>query len=67
MNISSLWIIFLFERDSRTIQLSGHGFKMAPVVGKILSQMALGEKVLYDVLPFRLSRFIGSSGRKSSL
>ncbi|KAL9982142.1 hypothetical protein ACROYT_G010951 [Oculina patagonica] len=46
---------------------SGHGFKMAPVVGKILSQMALGEKVLYDVLPFRLSRFQSSSRMKSSL
>ena len=49
------------------IQLLGHGFKMAPVVGKILSQMALGEKVLYDVLPFRLSRFTNYSARKSSL
>ena len=49
------------------IKLSGHGFKMAPVVGKILSQMALGEKVLYDVLPFRLSRFTDYSTRKSSL
>jgi len=46
---------------------SGHGFKMAPVVGKILSQMALGEKVLYDVLPFRLSRFTNHLARKSSL
>jgi len=43
---------------------SGHGFKMAPVVGKILSQMALGEKVSYDILPFRLSRFTSC---KSSL
>ena len=49
------------------IQLLGHGFKMAPVVGKILSQMALGEKVLYDVLPFKLSRFTNYSARKSSL
>ena len=37
---------------------------MAPVVGKILSQMVLGEKVSYDVIPFRLSRF---TSLKSSL
>ncbi|XP_073257714.1 peroxisomal sarcosine oxidase-like isoform X2 [Porites lutea] len=43
---------------------SGHGFKMAPVVGKILTQMVLGEKVSYDVFPFRLSRF---TSPKSSL
>ncbi|CAH3021008.1 unnamed protein product [Porites evermanni] len=43
---------------------SGHGFKMAPVVGKILTQMVLGEKVSYDVFPFRLSRF---ASPKSSL
>lgn len=46
---------------------SGHGFKMAPVIGKILSQMALGEKVLYDMLPFRLSRFTSFKEIKSSL
>lgn len=43
---------------------SGHGFKMAPVVGRILTQMVLGEKVSYDVIPFRLSRF---TSPKSSL
>ena len=37
---------------------------MAPVVGKILTQMVLGEKVSYDVFPFRLSRF---TSPKSSL
>ncbi|XP_068680940.1 peroxisomal sarcosine oxidase-like [Montipora foliosa] len=46
---------------------SGHGFKMAPVVGKILSQLALGEKVSYDILPFRLSRFSSFKVIKSSL
>ena len=37
---------------------------MAPVVGRILTQMVLGEKVSYDVIPFRLSRF---TSPKSSL
>ncbi|KAK2558341.1 Peroxisomal sarcosine oxidase [Acropora cervicornis] len=46
---------------------SGHGFKMAPVVGKILSQLALDEKVTYDILPFRLSRFSAFKEIKSSL
>lgn len=46
---------------------SGHGFKMAPVVGKILSQLALDEKVTYNILPFRLSRFSAFKEIKSSL
>ncbi|KXJ28935.1 Peroxisomal sarcosine oxidase [Exaiptasia diaphana] len=43
---------------------SGHGFKMAPLVGKILSQLALGETPSYDMRPFRISRF---SNLKSNL
>ncbi|XP_058018992.1 peroxisomal sarcosine oxidase isoform X2 [Ahaetulla prasina] len=36
---------------------SGHGFKFAPVVGKILCELSLGEQPTYDLTPFRLSRF----------
>ncbi|XP_052256446.1 peroxisomal sarcosine oxidase-like isoform X2 [Dreissena polymorpha] len=36
---------------------SGHGFKLAPVVGKVLSQMATGQKPSYDMSPFRIDRF----------
>ncbi|KAH3693176.1 hypothetical protein DPMN_192578 [Dreissena polymorpha] len=36
---------------------SGHGFKLAPVVGKVLSQMATGQKPSYDMTPFRIDRF----------
>ncbi|XP_041348160.1 peroxisomal sarcosine oxidase-like [Gigantopelta aegis] len=36
---------------------SGHGFKLSPVVGKILGQFALGETPSYDVTPFRIDRF----------
>ena len=43
----------------------GHGLKM--VVGKILSQLALVEKVTYDILPLRLSRFLVVKEVKSSL
>ncbi|KAM6463165.1 peroxisomal sarcosine oxidase isoform 2-T2 [Liasis olivaceus] len=36
---------------------SGHGFKFAPVVGKILCELSLGEAPVYNLAPFRLSRF----------
>ncbi|XP_071790533.1 peroxisomal sarcosine oxidase-like isoform X2 [Asterias amurensis] len=36
---------------------SGHGFKLAPVVGKILSELATGEKPSYAQLPLRLQIF----------
>ncbi|XP_078278934.1 peroxisomal sarcosine oxidase [Rhinoraja longicauda] len=36
---------------------SGHGFKLAPVVGKILSELCLGEKPSYDLSPFKICRF----------
>ncbi|XP_064612435.1 peroxisomal sarcosine oxidase-like [Liolophura sinensis] len=38
---------------------SGHGFKMAPVVGKVLGQLSLGQSPSYDLTPFRISRFPG--------
>ncbi|XP_060597745.1 peroxisomal sarcosine oxidase-like [Ruditapes philippinarum] len=37
---------------------SGHGFKLSPVVGKLLSQLATGQRPSYDLSPFRLSRFL---------
>ncbi|KAG8450461.1 hypothetical protein GDO86_002933 [Hymenochirus boettgeri] len=36
---------------------SGHGFKLSPVVGKILSELCTGEKRSYDLKPFQISRF----------
>lgn len=36
---------------------SGHGFKFASMVGKVLSQMATGVHPDIDINPFRLSRF----------
>ena len=35
----------------------GHGFKLAPVVGKILSELALDQPPSYDLTPFSISRF----------
>lgn len=36
---------------------SGHGFKLAPVVGKILCELALGKTPSFDLSPFRITRF----------
>ena len=36
---------------------SGHGFKLAPAVGRVLAQSALGMKTDVDIAPYRLARF----------
>lgn len=36
---------------------SGHGFKHAPIIGDILSDLLLGRPSGYDLAPFRWSRF----------
>jgi sarcosine oxidase subunit beta len=36
---------------------SGHGFKHAPIIGDILSDLVLGRPSDYDLTPFRWSRF----------
>ncbi|XP_073257408.1 peroxisomal sarcosine oxidase-like [Porites lutea] len=46
---------------------SAHGFKLGPVSGKILAQLAMGETPAYDLSPFRISRFKTSIGQKASL
>ncbi|XP_039364145.1 peroxisomal sarcosine oxidase [Mauremys reevesii] len=38
---------------------SGHGFKLAPVVGKLLCQLSVGEEPSYALEPFRIHRFPG--------
>ncbi len=42
----------------------GHGFKLAPVVGKILTELALDLPSSYDLSPFRLDRFTWQSPAK---
>ncbi|GFR25423.1 hypothetical protein TNCT_168611 [Trichonephila clavata] len=37
---------------------SGSGFKTSPVVGKLLSQMAMGTETFLDISPFSPSRFL---------
>ncbi|XP_068126234.1 peroxisomal sarcosine oxidase [Hyperolius riggenbachi] len=36
---------------------SGHGFKLSPLVGKILSELSMGKKPSYDLTPFSIARF----------
>lgn len=43
---------------------TGHGFKLAPSVGKLMAEMAIGSKPSYDATPFRISRFLTKSKAK---
>lgn len=36
---------------------SGHGFKLAPAVGKAVAELVLQNKLSYDMRPFAISRF----------
>ncbi len=40
---------------------SGHGFKFSSLTGKILADMAIETPVLFDLKPFRISRFFPDS------
>lgn len=40
---------------------SGHGFKLAPVVGKVLGELAMGKNPSYDLTPCKMNRFIKQS------
>lgn len=40
---------------------SGHGFKLAPVVGKVLAELAMKKPTSYDMTPFRMDRFFSKS------
>ena len=52
---------FYKQRVTRILNLflvsrTGHGFKLSPVISKILCELALGTKPSYDLTPFRLDR-----------
>ena len=36
---------------------TGQGFKLAPVVGQILAELALNMEPTHDITPFKISRF----------
>lgn len=47
--------------------LTGHGFGMGPIVGKLMSEIALDGKPSLDLHPFRFSRFAeGNVGRSTT-
>jgi glycine/D-amino acid oxidase-like deaminating enzyme len=39
------------------ISLPGHGFKLAPAVGKAVAELVLNKPSSYDMKPFAVSRF----------
>lgn len=39
----------------------GHGFKLSPVVGKVLGEMAMGKEPSYNLSPCRIDRFFSRS------
>ena len=39
------------------ILIIGHGFKLSPVIGKILCELALDMPPSYDLAPFAVERF----------
>ena len=41
--------------------VAGHGFKLAPVVGKVLAELATGQRPSYDLRPFRMDRFVDNT------
>lgn len=41
---------------------TGHGFKLAPVVGKLLCELSLGEEPSYNMAHFTITRFPGVLG-----
>ncbi len=40
--------------------LNGHGLAIAPVLGRLLTDLALDGRTSYDIAPFRLARFEGA-------
>ncbi|KAK7088211.1 peroxisomal sarcosine oxidase-like [Littorina saxatilis] len=42
---------------------SGHGFKLAPAVGKAVTELALNKPLSYNMAPFAVSRFNAASSK----
>ncbi|MCH9018896.1 MAG: hypothetical protein IIA73_00815 [Proteobacteria bacterium] len=43
--------------DNNADGVAGHGFKLAPAVGKVLARSVLGIETNVDITPYRLARF----------
>ncbi|MCG8455856.1 MAG: FAD-dependent oxidoreductase, partial [Holophagales bacterium] len=61
---------FVFDQHPREPRIvfgtgfSGHGFKFGPIVGEILTSLALGEEPPVDLASFRLSRLAAPAARR---
>ena len=55
------FLCFLLQRYNTLsfvpVGCAGHGFKLSPVVGKLLCELALDLPPSHDLTPFRLDRF----------
>jgi glycine/D-amino acid oxidase-like deaminating enzyme len=51
------FIIDFYNPNTLIVSLTGHGFKFAPVIAEIITNLTLDEPVRYDITPFKLSRF----------
>ena len=68
LSVNAYFSMSIFGHVTSTIirfLFSGSGFKLAPVVGKILVRLAFGLDPGYNIEPFRVDRFQKSP--KSSL
>ena len=54
--VSSLLVLYGTLKSLIHI-MTAHGFKMAPVVGKLLKELALNQTPYYDLTPFSFRRF----------
>ena len=55
--LCSCWRCFILLYISIYTMTAGHGFQKSPIVGKMLSELALDLPPSYDVTLFRLDRF----------
>ena len=46
---------------------TGIGFKLAPAVGQVLSEMTLGRPLSYDISSLRLDRFFSPVSHRAKL
>ena len=54
------FIFDFIDKDEKIFVISacsGHGFKFAPILGKICSEIMTEKKINFDISPFKLSRF----------
>ena len=51
-------MLILYIKMFSHLDYVGHGFKLSPVVGKVIAELVTEEAPSHDLHPFRISRFI---------